>query len=99
MPCVCPGAGTSRSSGLSNMRDRAERHGGTFSLSANQPRGTVLEWRVPLGDTSGPQVPRRRAEDGVVRLDPAPEELTPVPARRSGGAACPPPPATVADGL
>ena len=73
---------TTRSSGLSNMRDRAERHGGSFRLSENHPRGTVLEWRVPLGEEPGPLVPQRRVEDGVVSEDAAPREPTPVLARR-----------------
>ncbi len=37
-----------RSSGLSNMRRRAERLGGTFVCRENQPRGTVVDWMVPL---------------------------------------------------
>jgi len=29
---------------------RARRHGGTFTLSANErPRGSLLAWQVPLG--------------------------------------------------
>jgi two-component system, NarL family, sensor histidine kinase DevS len=36
-----------RSSGLANMRQRAERLGGTFGCRDNDPRGTVLEWMVP----------------------------------------------------
>jgi two-component system, NarL family, sensor histidine kinase DevS len=36
-----------RSSGLGNMRQRAERLGGTFRCWDNHPRGTVLEWAVP----------------------------------------------------
>jgi PAS domain S-box-containing protein len=73
---------TTRSSGLSNMRDRAERHGGSFRLSDNQPRGTVLEWRVPLG-ARGAAAPVRRPsteEDGD-RAFATPEE----PARLRGG--------------
>lgn len=37
-----------RSSGLSNMRHRAEILGGTFKVGENQPRGTVVEWMVPI---------------------------------------------------
>lgn len=37
-----------RRSGLANLRKRAEELGGTFSLSANPPSGTVVEWVVPL---------------------------------------------------
>ncbi|MDG4766851.1 GAF domain-containing sensor histidine kinase [Solwaraspora sp. WMMD406] len=36
--------------GLVNMRERAERFGGEFSVVAGRPRGTVLSWRVPLTD-------------------------------------------------
>lgn len=38
-----------RSSGLSNMRHRAERLGGSFKVGENRPRGTVVEWMVPIG--------------------------------------------------
>ncbi len=37
-----------RTSGLANMRARAERLGGDFEARANRPRGTVVRWRVPL---------------------------------------------------
>ena len=37
-----------RSSGLTNMRRRAELLGGTFKVGENQPRGTVVEWMVPI---------------------------------------------------
>jgi two-component system, NarL family, sensor histidine kinase DevS len=36
-----------RSSGLANMRHRAERLGGSFRCRDNVPRGTVVEWTVP----------------------------------------------------
>ncbi|WP_338693141.1 GAF domain-containing sensor histidine kinase [Streptomyces sp. Q6] len=39
---------TERRSGLANIRSRAESLGGSFSLSAGHPSGTVLEWSVPL---------------------------------------------------
>lgn len=35
-------------SGLRNARRRASGLGGSMELSANEPRGTVLTWRVPL---------------------------------------------------
>ncbi|WP_148573973.1 PAS domain-containing protein [Nocardioides caldifontis] len=41
--------GSSRSSGLANMRRRAERFGGTFTWRDNLPTGTVVDWSVPLG--------------------------------------------------
>ncbi len=41
-------AGADRSSGLSNMRQRAVGLGGTFACLPNEPRGTVVQWRVPV---------------------------------------------------
>ncbi|MER6126395.1 GAF domain-containing protein [Streptomyces sp. NPDC001795] len=41
-----------RRSGLANLHGRAEEMGGTFSLTSNQPSGTVLEWGVPLSPTA-----------------------------------------------
>lgn len=35
-------------SGLSNIRQRAERHGGVCVISAAEPSGTVIERSVPL---------------------------------------------------
>ncbi len=37
-----------RRSGLDNMAARAERCGGTFEIRSNTPRGTIVEWSVPL---------------------------------------------------
>jgi signal transduction histidine kinase len=37
-----------RSSGLANMRARAEELGGTFTWRSNEPTGTVIEWHAPL---------------------------------------------------
>ena len=68
---------TTRSSGLANMRQRAERHGGSFALARNEPRGTVLEWRVPLGDGARPQ--RRVVDDSGWQEAPDAEEPTDVP--------------------
>jgi signal transduction histidine kinase len=34
-------------SGLTNMRTRAERHGGRCTVSGAQEGGTVVEWRIP----------------------------------------------------
>jgi signal transduction histidine kinase len=38
---------TDRRSGLANLGHRAERRGGAFTLTARDPRGTVLQWWVP----------------------------------------------------
>lgn len=38
-----------RQSGLRNLRERAEILGGAVLLRSNQPKGTVLELRAPLG--------------------------------------------------
>jgi len=35
-------------SGLVNLRERADRHGGTFRLRPAEPTGTMVEWSVPL---------------------------------------------------
>jgi signal transduction histidine kinase len=35
--------------GLRNMEARAATHGGTCNIRSNEPRGTVVEWRVPFG--------------------------------------------------
>ncbi|MFD1663014.1 GAF domain-containing protein [Streptomyces caeni] len=40
--------GVTRRSGLANLERRAEELGGSFTLSPNEPTGTVLEWLVPL---------------------------------------------------
>jgi signal transduction histidine kinase len=50
--------GTTRSSGLTNMRSRAEAYGGAFTISSAPGTGTLLEWRVPLPGVPGvPGVP------------------------------------------
>ncbi|GAB3956761.1 two-component system sensor histidine kinase [Micromonospora vulcania] len=36
--------------GLVNLRERAERHGGTFAIRPVEPHGTELSWSVPLRD-------------------------------------------------
>jgi signal transduction histidine kinase len=43
-----PDDATPRGHGLHNMALRAEKLGGTFSMVAAEPTGTVLDWRVPL---------------------------------------------------
>jgi signal transduction histidine kinase len=37
-----------RRSGLENLSGRAQRRGGSFQVRPNDPRGTVVDWRVPL---------------------------------------------------
>jgi len=44
-PCTAPGSG----SGLRNMESRAAALLGTFAVRGNDPRGTLVEWRVPVG--------------------------------------------------
>jgi signal transduction histidine kinase len=39
-------AGATRSSGTANLRARAERRGGTFTVSPGPSGGTVVKWRV-----------------------------------------------------
>lgn len=36
-----------RSSGLDNMRSRAQRLGGSCSITSNDPHGTIVDWRAP----------------------------------------------------
>jgi signal transduction histidine kinase len=38
-----------RRSGLLNMRRRAERHGGSFTIGSRDPRGTTVRWSAPTG--------------------------------------------------
>lgn len=40
--------GPSAGNGIRNMATRAENLGGTFSIRRREPRGSILEWRVPL---------------------------------------------------
>ncbi|WP_223766512.1 sensor histidine kinase [Streptomyces huiliensis] len=42
-----------RRSGLRNLAERAERHGGTLTLAAPTGGGTLLEWRIPLANGGG----------------------------------------------
>jgi signal transduction histidine kinase len=39
---------TTRRSGLANLRQRAERHGGGCTVEPADPTGTRLRWHVPL---------------------------------------------------
>jgi signal transduction histidine kinase len=41
-----------RSSGTTNLAERAERRGGTFALSRTDGGGTTLTWVVPLGEVA-----------------------------------------------
>jgi signal transduction histidine kinase len=40
--------GQPESGGLINMRQRAIRHGGTFEARPRAPKGTIIEWAVPV---------------------------------------------------
>jgi signal transduction histidine kinase len=42
------GDGPSAGNGMRNMLTRAENLGGTFSVRRREPRGSILEWRVPI---------------------------------------------------
>jgi signal transduction histidine kinase len=44
---IGPRHGGSAGNGLRNLTTRAERHGGTFTLTPRHPGGTTAEWRVP----------------------------------------------------
>ena len=41
-------AGIRERGGLVNLRERADRHGGSFTVGPADPTGTVVEWRVPI---------------------------------------------------
>jgi PAS domain S-box-containing protein len=45
-----------RSSGLDNMRSRAERLGGSCSIMGNDPHGTIVDWRAPSITRDSPAV-------------------------------------------
>jgi signal transduction histidine kinase len=48
------GVGTpARSSGIGNMRTRAERHGGSFEIGDRPGGGTSVRWTVPLSRPAG----------------------------------------------
>ena len=38
---------TTRRSGLTNLRHRAQHHGGTLTLTPCDPTGTWLSWSIP----------------------------------------------------
>ena len=38
---------TTRRSGLTNLRHRAQHHGGTLTLTPRDPAGTLLSWSIP----------------------------------------------------
>jgi signal transduction histidine kinase len=40
-------------SGLRNMRQRAQKHGGRCQVTKTSPHGTLIEWAVPLRATRG----------------------------------------------
>ncbi|MEV5845307.1 PAS domain S-box protein [Streptomyces sp. NPDC051985] len=46
-----------RSSGLTNLRRRAERLGGTFGITPSPAGGTRLRWRIPLTGTDPERTP------------------------------------------
>ncbi len=46
---VGPASSKGAGNGLRNMEARACSLGGAFGIRARQPRGTLVEWRVPLG--------------------------------------------------
>jgi signal transduction histidine kinase len=48
---------TSRRSGLANLAQRAEQHGGTLTVGPAGNGGTELHWRVPLPASGRPAGP------------------------------------------
>jgi signal transduction histidine kinase len=49
---------TSRRSGLANLAQRAEHHGGTLKVGPAEGGGTELHWRVPLPRHASPETGR-----------------------------------------
>ena len=45
---IGPPAGRSAGNGLRNIADRARALAGSVSITARQPSGTLVEWRVPI---------------------------------------------------
>jgi signal transduction histidine kinase len=45
-----------RSSGISNLMNRARNLGGSATWTANEPRGTVVTWRVPRAPSDEPDL-------------------------------------------
>ena len=43
-----PAPGQPRGHGLANLKARAARREGVFDIGPADPRGTVVEWRVPV---------------------------------------------------
>jgi signal transduction histidine kinase len=41
-------AGATRSSGTANLRARAVKHGGSFTLEPAPGGGTTAQWKVPV---------------------------------------------------
>lgn len=60
--------GVESSSGLHNMRVRAEQLGGSCTWRHRRPRGTTVTWRAPLGPTVPSPVPAQRPRNGEVVL-------------------------------
>ena len=58
------GVTSTRTSGLANMRRRAERHGGIFTVSRRDVGGTVLAWQVPTDRPGTPDQSPRNASEG-----------------------------------
>jgi signal transduction histidine kinase len=46
---------TTHHSGLTNLRRRAEHHGGTLTLTPRKPDGTLLTWSIPLTSDDSPR--------------------------------------------
>ncbi|MFD8307257.1 GAF domain-containing protein [Streptomyces sp. NPDC059690] len=59
------GPEATRSSGLTNMRTRAEELNGGLRLTAREPTGTHLEWTVPLPTDSDRRTRPASPEDGA----------------------------------
>jgi diguanylate cyclase (GGDEF)-like protein/PAS domain S-box-containing protein len=73
---------STRSSGLTNLRRRAERHGGTLEISSSETQGSCLDWTARLAsqdeaDRTVWEMPSDARGESAVRttLDAQPEEV------------------------
>jgi signal transduction histidine kinase len=81
---------TTRRSGLTNLRHRAQHHGGTLTLTPCDPTGTLLSWSIPTNrrhrtppepGRPEPPVPGAISSERCPRLGPS----ALLPRSRSGG--------------
>jgi signal transduction histidine kinase len=58
-----------RSSGITNLTNRARQFGGTATWTPNEPGGTLVTWRIPRANASG-AAPEEVADDELEGYEP-----------------------------